>query len=176
MILILNGTHEGTNWTNFMLSVIDYTSAFDRVASYVANGLVLENATLIEGGNRMELPIEAFDGQSFSGQFDKIQQQWEAIFDDRPLPLATLDKQRFVNWNRRLIDYYDQQINHTIKSILRLSKKLKRISSPPASAAKQEMAKQYSQLLKRRYIRIASLEASRQNAIAYLKEIESNTT
>lgn len=155
-----------------MQPVKDYFSAFDIVSRYVSTGFNLQDATLVDGNNRLELPIEVFEGQSFSELFGEMQQQWEEIFQEQPLHLATLDRQRYINWHRRLIVYYEQQINRTIKGILRLDKKQYKNKTLPNSSARLAMRQSYQSLLQSHNKRVTSLESARQKAVNILKKLE----
>ena len=79
MILAITGTYRGVAWTNFSMYVANEDDAFDVISSFVRHGLVLREARLIAGTNKILLPIEAFDGQLIGHQLTELKQQWQQI-------------------------------------------------------------------------------------------------
>ncbi|MFD1143732.1 hypothetical protein ACFQ4C_21570 [Larkinella insperata] len=171
MILIINGQHGATPWRNCICEVIDYTGAFDLLADFIANGLILYEATLLDAGKPMKLPVEAFDQHRFSPQLEKLQGQWQELLE-QPVPENRLARQRMINWNRRLVGYYDRQLQLTLKAIGRVGKKLETLQVQGESGFKRSIHEAFTAQLRSMYIRTVSLEASRQQTVDRLKKLE----
>ncbi|GAB3343081.1 hypothetical protein GCM10027299_58490 [Larkinella ripae] len=171
MFLILNGIFKGINWINFTCPVSDELDAYELVSSYIADGLEVKQVALIDQNCRTELPVDVFDGQPISGDVQQLQNQWEHILAYQSIPTKTLDRQRFINWNRRLLIYYDRQINLSIKAILRLHKKMTALFLKKAIAKKQQLLF-YKDALKSYKKQVSSLETARQKVVERLKVME----
>lgn len=79
MILTITGTYRGVAWTNFSMYVSKEDDAFEVISSFVGHGLILREARLTSGKNKLLLPIEAFDGQAIGPQLAELQQEWQQI-------------------------------------------------------------------------------------------------
>ncbi|GAB3255788.1 hypothetical protein GCM10027347_17170 [Larkinella harenae] len=172
MILIINGVFNGTNWTNLLLVVPDEVEALERLSSLNEKGVELVNATLINRNSRQELPIEVLHEQvRWNSQFAELQRQWESVLSEEPVARRVLGSQRFVNWTRRLIAYYDKQINLTSKEIVRVSKKMEMISFQETASNPLFMAAYFKTNLKNCENRMKFLETARQQALQELNEL-----
>jgi hypothetical protein len=64
-VFIVNGIYRSTPWHDLMLVNDSYEESLDRIAKYVAGGLILDRVCLVDGGTRMDLPISLFDEPPF---------------------------------------------------------------------------------------------------------------
>ncbi|MGA0555302.1 hypothetical protein ACO2Q8_01525 [Larkinella sp. VNQ87] len=162
MVLIIDGVWKGLEWNNFMASVPDELAAIDLIADYRNKGLNLHRVQFIAQRVRTEIPVDMFNEHSLCIRFDQLQQQWEKIFQESPLPNKLMDRQRFINWNRRLVHYYDQQIAYTNRLKERLNRKQHRLSCQKPTTVRHRTAQFYQSLLVSYENRVLTLELSRQ--------------
>ncbi len=89
----------------------------DVLNSVVAKGSQLIKAELIDQGHRTYLPVDAFDGNLWSGQIKELEQEWQQI-------LSTPAHCRYT-CNQHLIGYAQQQIKTHEDRIVQLEQAIK---------------------------------------------------
>ncbi|GAB3903111.1 hypothetical protein GCM10028803_30970 [Larkinella knui] len=173
MVIVLNGIKNGVNWTNLTLSVKSHEAAFESLSTYVAKGLVLLDACLIDGDNRLELPIEVFDGQPFRWPLQQLQNEWELILGDRSVQVVQQNRQRAKDWDDLLIIYYEKQIDHFSRIIEQLEKAATTNTTKRSSPKKNRLAYQYELLIQRHTQQLAAIQKSHQKALEHLRRLHS---
>lgn len=174
MILIVDGTLQGVSWTNFTCPVTDPIAAFDLIASYVNRGLRISHVRLFERGIQVDLPAEIFDSHSKASPFETMRWEWEQTLRERPLSPTTLNRQVYINWNRRLVTYYDRQINLVIEGILRLECQIRQTRALSGPGSVLAITDRQRFLLQSRYALVQSLELLRQQTVLKLKKLEAS--
>ena len=174
MILIVDGTLRGVGWTNFTCPVTDPTAAFDLITSYVARGFQINHARLFERGTQIDLPADIFHPHSEHCPFETLRWEWEQVLHERPISPAKLHKQVYINWNRRLVRYYDRQINLAIEGILLLEYKIRQNRLQSNTTSTLVVTERQKFLLQSRYARVQSLETLRKKTVRRLKSLEAS--
>jgi hypothetical protein len=95
---------------DFFCQLDQLKNAFELLSNVVAGGDSLLHAHILEdNGQRMPLPLEAFDGAPFIAPIQQLEQQW--LVSLNPMPESTptsFDRQEIIQWNR--IRQYETQI------------------------------------------------------------------
>jgi hypothetical protein len=172
MIVVINGFKEGSIWTNFVFCAQTPEVAFDHLSAYVADGLVLFNAWLIDGSVRQELPVEVFDGQPFGLPIEQLQQQWERILKVPFVWATPANQQRFKEWDRLLITYYEKQISHFSKAIERLERAAQKSAKLQISPKRVRLTQQYETMVQRYVQQLATIRMTYQKTIEHLQRLE----
>jgi hypothetical protein len=126
MILFVDGISDGISCTDIGFWISDHESAFELLTQLVADNWVLQEATIIDGPDRLSVPVEAFDGQPIRVHIRTLQRQWQLILSNQPLPPNTLTSQQLKQWHIQLDAYYEDMLTHLGKmiSILEMKKTL----------------------------------------------------
>lgn len=61
---------------DFLLILNTFEEALDAINLIAKNCSSIEEAYLIENGKWLKLPIEIFDGKSFSGPIAELEEEW----------------------------------------------------------------------------------------------------
>ncbi|MFD1142980.1 hypothetical protein ACFQ4C_17775 [Larkinella insperata] len=174
MILIVDGTLHGVGWANFTCPVSDPIAAFDLITSYAARGFRINHARLFERGIQIDLPADVFNPHSEHCPFESLRWEWEQVLRERPISPSKLHRQVYINWNRRLVRYYDRQINLVIEGILRLEYQIRQSTPPSTNGLEQVASERQKFLLQSRYARVQSLETLRQKTVRNLRDLEAS--
>jgi hypothetical protein len=172
MVVVINGFKGGISWTNFIFCTQSPEVAFDRLSAYVADGLVLINAWLIDGSVRLALPVEAFDGQPFGLPIKQLQQQWEHILGEKPDWITSMNRQRYKEWDRLLIAYYENQIGYFSKAIDRVEKAARISETLRYSPKRFRLTQQYETLVQRYTLQLNAILMTYQITIDHLNRLE----
>lgn len=102
MILFLTCIDKETQFRDFFCTINNMETGFDVLSSLSSSGEQIIKAEIIDQGERIQLPPEAFDGDLFSAPIQKLQSEWTAILS----PPA-------VKANQEILDLFQKQIqNH----------------------------------------------------------------
>ena len=147
MMLVVNGMNQGIQCPNIVFWVNDYESAFELLTQLTTDSWMLQKAVLVDGPDRVDLPVEAFDGQSFRVPMKALQQQWQQILFSQSKQSAVLGKYRLKDWHCRLEVYYGGQLTQLQTMRLALEKKLARLLTLKNQSLGLRLREQYSRLL-----------------------------
>jgi hypothetical protein len=120
MMLFVDGTNMGIFCRDISFWVKNHESAFDLLNQLVGEEWVLERATIVDGLDRISLPVQAFDGQSITFHITAMQRQWQQILARQPLVIYPVDEKNIISWLHQLDSYYDDLMTHLQKMVLLL--------------------------------------------------------
>lgn len=174
MILIMNGRFQNAYWRNFSCLVKDELEALDVLTQWVAEGLLLEKATLVADQQQKELPVHLFNEASLRSKLANLQAEWHQLLDERPLATSLVDRQRQINSIRRRILYYEKQTAKITAILARLQPKLKRFSVRPKSGAGQALFEQWRLTHRRLSDHLSTITISQEKFKNLLQKLEPN--
>ena len=79
MVTIVITALDPTGQTRQFSLFADLEMVLDQLTYLMGKGENVVNACVVDGNQRLELPLEAFDGQPFSAPMQELKQQWEFI-------------------------------------------------------------------------------------------------
>lgn len=120
MMLFVDGTNLGILCRDVSFWVKNHEAAFDLLNQLVAEDWVLERATIIDGLDRISLPVQAFDGQSIAFHIATMQRQWQQILARQPMVVDPVDEENIISWLHQLNAYYDDMVIHLQKMVFLL--------------------------------------------------------
>lgn len=151
MLLIVNGIYRGVECPHVGYWINDYESAFELLTQLVTDNWILQDATIMDGLDRLVVPINAIDGEPILAHVRTLQRQWQLILTNsgQSAPSHTLTAQQFRNWHIHLDAYYDDMLQHLTKMIAMLEKKKSLLLARQSDESLRSLAnKQYNSLLK----------------------------
>lgn len=126
MILFVDGIRKGVHYENVNYWIQDYESAFELLTQLVTDHWTLEHALIVDNGECVVIPVEAFDGQPIKVHIGVLQQEWTQLLLTKPRMSKQSGPPGFRDWLLRLDTYYDHLLLYLEKMILWLeSRKLK---------------------------------------------------
>lgn len=147
MLFVNATTADDIDCTNLGYWVGDYESAFEILTKLVADQWMLKDATVMDGQDRMAVPVDVFDGQPILVHIQALQQQWQQILTSQPGPPADSAKQRLKGWYVQLDGYYDYMLTHLEKMVLLLEVRKIRSENRHNEPFKRRLNDQYDKLL-----------------------------
>jgi len=172
MMLFINGISRGIQVTNLAYWVKNHESAFEILTGLVADKWMLEDATIVDGYDRMAVPIEAFDGQPIQVHIQALQKQWQYILSKQPLPSLNADRQQLIGWYKRLDAYYKDQITHLQKMMILLKLRQTKLAPMRNDHLKLRYDQQQNQLLESTQRMYKQTKLNRQKNRRRLNELE----
>lgn len=164
MILFFSGTSEGIQCMHVGYPITDYESAFELLTQLVADRWILEEAVIIDETSRMDIPLEAFDGQPIQEHIRSLQQQWQRILSPLPVPNKPPVKQRMKDWHVQMEVYYDNMISYLEKMMSLLNIQQARIAACPKESVRIHINDHYERLLNNsRYMHKQAKESRERN-------------
>lgn len=123
MVFLLLSLVDSSDKVRHFQTYTDLEDAFELVSQLKAKNQQIQQAYIIDKGQRIELPLEAFDGAPFAAPIQNLQREWEAILST-PLPSPAMDTHNFLVevTRRRIVRYraYIQFIEHAVANLQRL--------------------------------------------------------
>lgn len=126
MILHLTALDAHHTQREFSCILTSMEANFDFLNCIVAQGHTLLSAHLMEGSNRTELPVIAFDGLPISKAIQALEHEWQAILSSLytvhpihqqeliELTLRRIDSYRIrIAAHKRMIDYFNKWLQRT---------------------------------------------------------------
>lgn len=108
MVLFLTAFDKETNWHEFSCGLKSIEANFDFLSGLVAQGNTLVSACILEGANRTDLPLAAFDGAPLAKGIEALQQEWETILSRQNQRPQARPEERLRNTQR--VAYYEASI------------------------------------------------------------------
>ncbi len=147
MLFVDATSSEDIDCTNLGYWVDDHESAFEILTKLVADRWVLKNATVMDGHDRMAVPIDVFDGQPILVHIQALQQQWQQILTSQPSIPADSANQRLKGWYGQLDSYYEHMLTHLKKMVLLLEVRKVRSENRHNEPFKRRLNEKYDKLL-----------------------------
>ncbi|CAN5203210.1 hypothetical protein BH09BAC4_BH09BAC4_46800 [soil metagenome] len=120
MVLLLLSIVDSSDKVRHFQTYTDLEDAFELVSQLKATNQQIQQAYIIDKGQRIELPLEAFDGGPFAAPIQNLQREWEAILST-PLPSPAMDIHNFlVEVTHQRIVRYRAYIQFIDKSVANL--------------------------------------------------------
>ena len=112
MVIVITARNTHAEIQNFVCQLNNLEIGLDVVSLIAGRGNQLLEAVLIDQGTTMPLPLEVFDGQSFSEPIQQLEREWQLILSEK--------FNHEMMGNQQVDDLIDRRIkcHHTI--ILRL--------------------------------------------------------
>lgn len=170
MFLLVNGIFRETPFTNFVLLAEHCEEVFDQLSNYVRDGLILQSVELINGSHRAPLPVDIFDGKSFSEPMLALQEEVGHLLNETTQ--RQHDEQQTIDWNYVLLAHYDRQINAISSLINRLEEAVEVTALGYDAPLKQHLTAQYESVLSRQTRELARFRASHEQVKNRLKRLE----
>lgn len=109
MILSFTAIDKNDHFRDFFCQIADLEIACDLLSRITMLGDTLVRTQLIDEGNQMELPIDAFDGAPFSESMQQLETQWQEVLNE-PVRAVLSDNTWQVELTRHQIDLYEIRI------------------------------------------------------------------
>ncbi|GAB4039480.1 hypothetical protein [Spirosoma jeollabukense] len=120
MVLLLLSIVDSPGKVRHFQTYTDLEDAFELVSQLKATNQQIHRAYIIDKGQRIDLPLEAFDGRPFAVPMQELQREWETILST-PLPSPAMDTHNFlVEVTRQRIVRYRAYIQFIDKSVVNL--------------------------------------------------------
>lgn len=116
MILSFTAIDTNTQFREFFCQLAELEEALDLLSTIASQGDRILCAHLIDGKSRIELPVDALDGQSFASPLQQLEQQWQAALKE-PARRSLPDKNWRTDLTRQRIQLYDDRISQ-IKQVI----------------------------------------------------------
>ena len=100
-MLLIDGISRGVRCENVSCVIQDYESAFELLTQLVIEDWILEYAVIVDNGDSIAIPVEAFDGQPIQVHIQALQQEWKQILSARPKPFNQLGNTQLNSHFRR---------------------------------------------------------------------------
>lgn len=120
MMLFVDGVSSGIECPNVGYWIEDYESAFELLTGLVADEWILRYAVIVDNGDALEVPLEAFDGQPIRIHIHALQQEWDRLLSEKPERSNQFSGLRLKNHFLRLDEYYVGLLKHLEKMIFLL--------------------------------------------------------
>ena len=124
MVLLLTAIDESGETRDFTCHLKTLESGFDLLNHVVAMGHTLVKAHLLDQGNGIDFPIEAFDGSTFSDAMQELEREWNMILHESITSTAT--RQARIDFAQWQLETYEDRITSYELFISRLSMLLER--------------------------------------------------
>ena len=147
MLLFFDGINQGQQCTHVGHWVKNYESAFERLTELVAQEWLLQRAVIVDGYDRIRVPVEAFDGQPIEVHIRSLQREWQRILLARSATYEGLTKPQLRDWYHQLDAYYEDMLAHLEKMILLLELRKTRLEVKRSEAVRSRLTRQYNNLL-----------------------------
>jgi uncharacterized protein (UPF0262 family) len=172
MMLFVDGIIQGVYHPNIGYLITSYEAAFEQLTQLVAEGWGLEYAIIIDEGNTITLPVEAFDGQPIEVHIATLQQQWAQLLREAPDKTSTRLASSRSSIRERLKDhllsldaYYARLLIHLEKMIFMLEVRKAKLARKHSETMRTKLSQQYDSLLgSNRRIYSSTLESRTRNA------------
>ncbi|GAB4029747.1 hypothetical protein [Spirosoma gilvum] len=120
MMLLVDGVKNGIQYENVTHWIQDYESGFELLTKMVTDQWTLKAAILVDNGDCMCLPVEAFDGQPIGIHVQSLQQEWTQLLSTKPHLHREASEFWVKDWCLRLDGYYNGLLGHLEKMIFLL--------------------------------------------------------
>jgi hypothetical protein len=147
MVLFINATICGLECRHLGYPIPDHESAFELLTLLVADGWIVQEAFVVDGPDRLKVPVEAFDGQPIQIHIHSLQRQWQRLLSDQPIPPNTLNNQQLKSWYMQLDAYYAELIEHLDKIISLVELRKDRLATYPNKLLCLQLVTYYNVLL-----------------------------
>lgn len=179
MLLFVNGIYKGVKCAHVGYWISDYESAFELLTKLVTDNWALQEATIVDGRNRLEVPIKAIDGEPIQAHIRTLQRQWQFILNSRDStltdPLSVLTQNQLKNWYLHLDAYYVDMLDHLEKMITSLEKRKSLLLIIPSNESLRLLVNdQYDSLLKSNKRMYRKTRKDRQENIIRLQRINND--
>lgn len=114
MLIIIITRNAQAKIQKFSCQVDSLERGLDAVSLIAGKGHQLLEALLIDEDTTTPLPLEVFDGQSFTKPIQKLEREWQLILREK--------FNREMTGNQRVADLIDRRIKHHRTIILRLER------------------------------------------------------
>ena len=109
MILSFTAIDKNDQFRDFFCQLADLGLAFDLLSRITLLGDTLVKAQVMDEGNRLELPVEAFDGKPFLESMQYLEMQWQDALNEPARPLLP-DNTWQIELTRHQISLYESRI------------------------------------------------------------------
>lgn len=116
MILSFTALNKQGQFRSFSCHISKLEVALDALSTIHSQGDALITAELVDEGNRMELPVDAFDGELLSNPIRQLEEQWQAVLSEPVRSVSTTTCWR-AEMARQQLRLCNQRIDHYLKSI-----------------------------------------------------------
>lgn len=144
-MLFIDGISKGVYHENVGRYIQDYESAFDLLTQLASDGWTLEFAIVVDNGECITLPVEAFDGQPVLKHIKALEEQWDDLLRPKPARQASLFLGK--DWYLQLDTYYKDLRNHLTKLIFLRRRRLNILQDLPNGSLQSRSIIQHQQLL-----------------------------
>ncbi|MBN8823385.1 MULTISPECIES: hypothetical protein [unclassified Spirosoma] len=147
MMLLMDGMYKGVHYENVAHWVQSYESAFELLTQLVVNQWTLTTAILVDNGDCLCLPVEAFDGQPILDHIQALELEWtQLLLPSHYSPSRSVDA-RLKDWYVRLDIYYGDLLAHLERIILLLENRKLKILNHHNEAMRSLLSSKYESRL-----------------------------
>ncbi|UFH54183.1 hypothetical protein [Spirosoma sp. KNUC1025] len=172
MILSFSAIDRHAQFRDFCCNLTGLETILDFLSTITSHGDTILNAYILDEGNRMELPPEAFDGQLFSQPLQQLEEQWQAALR-KPVSDKLSANQWHIELIRQQIRLYGDRIETLTLQVDRLEMLRRRVEDMYYDQQRNQLMEQYTNTLTMYQSHIDRAQDGRQRAIKKLKKLES---
>ncbi|MFD2570312.1 hypothetical protein ACFSUS_06680 [Spirosoma soli] len=138
LLLFLKAFDKYKDVREFSCGLNDIESALDFLSKLTTKGETLIDACIIEDDSRLDLPVNAFDGELFKGPLKQLESQWQQLLK-KPIADTPVDKEAVKGYIQRSIVLNRTQINYVTALLDQLEEKIRTTQAGKLCSATKEM-------------------------------------
>lgn len=125
MRLFFTSLRDQTELRSFSYKLTQLEEGLDLLNFVFKQGDTLLNAHVVDEYSAIELPVEAFDGVSFSGPMNSLEQEWKTLLRKKVIKVPCVDR-KLIELALRRVHNCEQRIAGQTAMIDRLEALTKR--------------------------------------------------
>ena len=142
-MLFIDGVKQGVSYKNVGYWIQSYESAFETLTQLVVDQWALTTAILVDEGDCISLPVEAFDGQPIQGHLAGLELEWTQLLATKPSQACKSSEGRLKDWFLQLDAYHGRLLSHLEHVILLLEAHKRTALTRRNDALKRVLIRQY---------------------------------
>jgi hypothetical protein len=111
MVFSLRAIDSQGQQREFAYHIHAYESGLDVLSMIVAQGSILLEAQMLEGNKVIELPLEVFDGTSFSDVMQGLEQEWQCVLN-QPAESTEQYADEYIQLTHQIVDQHQTHTAH----------------------------------------------------------------
>ncbi|WP_157816186.1 hypothetical protein [Spirosoma pollinicola] len=149
IFLLLTTVDTQHQLREFRCQIDQLEVGFDLLSGIVAQGEKLLSARIIDEGQSLKLPLEAFDGTPFLKAIQELESEWQAILSEFP-PATLSNRSERKQWISQQVRRYEVKMITLQLTLDRLKEIRQRARDmAPAASGSSSVITHYSALIDR---------------------------
>ncbi|NEU70493.1 hypothetical protein [Spirosoma agri] len=126
MLLLIVTLDDQGHDRPFSCKVPQLEAAFEVLSAIAAAGDVVVSVDLLDNGQHIPLPAEAFDGEPIRPHIEKLEEDWKALLN-KPVSSHAIHQQILTNFSWRLRETYQTRISWLEQAIAQTESRIQRM-------------------------------------------------